>query len=61
MAIRKKVGVFFNTSTFFFLLHQFHARGRSKGRCDGREDGDSDVDDFLPKFVLVHGSLVFSC
>ena len=46
-----------HTSLF---LHP-HAGGHAEGGGNGRKDGDSDVDDFLPKFVLVHGSLVFSC
>ena len=41
------------------FLHP-HAGGHSEGGGDGGEDGDGDVQDFLPKFVLVHGSVSFS-
>ena len=44
---------------FWGPLHP-HAGGHTEGGGDGGEDGDGDVDDFLPKFVLVHGSVSFS-
>ena len=37
-----------------------HAGGYPKGGGYRCENGNGDVNDFLPKFVLVHGSLVFS-
>ena len=40
------------------LLHT-HARSHSEGGCDGGEHGDDDVQDFAPKVLVFHDSLIF--
>ena len=38
--------------------HQVDARGGAQGGRYRRKDGDGELDDFLPKFFLVHVSLI---